>query len=214
MNKYFCIFLLLFSIISQPSFAQETKKKGNGFGIVAGAGYNTMNFTINAAKGGDSAVSLHHLWMQPCVRVHYDIYLTRLGTNAILKLKPFLGYYAFGGKQKPADTGNYVIYSFASIEAGGGVAFAIKDMFQITPLLKAGYIMSATRRSMGPHQFSPHDVKTEFTSMEASVGLQLRYYIKHITIGAEAWYGLTNFNKAKGKTARENNYRLLVGYEF
>jgi hypothetical protein len=214
MKKYFCIILLLFSIISRPLSAQETKKKGSGFGIEAGVGYNTMNFTTDSIAGGDSAVSLHHFWLQPCVRVHYDIFLTHLGTNAVLKLKPFLGYYAFGGKQKPDDNGKYSVLSFATIEAGAGVTFDINDMFQITPVLKAAYIISATRRSVGQQAFPPHDIKTNYTAMTASAGLQLRFRIKHITIGAEGWYGLTNFNKAKGKYAKESNYCLLLGYEF
>jgi len=33
-------------------------------------------------------------------------------------------------------------------------------------------------------------------------------------VGAEAWFGLTNFYKEEGKTAHENNYRLMIGYEF
>ena len=185
--------------------AQETKQKSAGFGIEAGVGYNTMNVTIKKNNGTDSTKSLNQMWMQPCIRVHYDFILKHIGAKNSLKLKPFVGYFTYGGKLKE---GSIRIFSFSAIELGTGLSFDVNNAFQITPLLKGQYIMKVSERTN-----TPQDVTKYFTGFAANVGLQFRFKYKRFTIGGEAWLGLTNCFKTNGNTAKENNYRILIGYE-
>ena len=214
MKKYLLVSLFILTFFSNPLWAQDKKQSAKGFGIEAGVGYNSMNWLITSHAGNDSSVTLNHFWLQPCLRLHYDIFLRQIGLKSSLKLKPFIGYYTFGGKHKPDDVGNSKILSFGSIEAGIGLAFDINDYLQITPLVKAQYIFSATRRSIGIPTIPAQDLKADFNTLAANAGLQIRYKFRHFTLGAEGWLGLTNFYKPNGRLAKENNYRLLLGYEF
>jgi hypothetical protein len=214
MKKYLLVSVFLLSFISNPLWAQDKKQSAKGFGIEAGVGYNSMNWVITARAGGDSAVTLNHFWLQPCLRLHYDIFLKQIGLKSSLKLKPFVGYYTFGGKLKPDDNGYTKIMAFGSIEAGLGLAIDIKDYLQISPMVKAQYIFSAMRRSIEFNSRPSQDLKADFNTLSANAGLQIRYKYRHFTLGAEAWLGLTNYYKPEGKSAKENNYRLLLGYEF
>lgn len=215
MKRKFFIVLLLANILSFSLIAQETKKSYSGFGIEAGVGYNTMQYTLfQRVGGGDSTASLNVFWLQPCIRLHYDIFVKQLGLNNSMKVKPFLGYYTFGGKAKSDNIGNNSILAFGTIEAGVGLAFDIKNLFQITPLIKGQYVFSASKRTTGVPAPPVQDLKSDFKSFSSNIGLQMRFKYKHFTLGAEGWLGLTNFNKKDGKTAKENNYRLLIGYEF
>ena len=206
MKNYLISLLFILILITMQVKAQETKQKSAGFGIEAGVGYNTMNVTIKKNNGTDSTKSLNQLWMQPCIRVHYDMVLMRFGSNKSLKLKPFVGYYTYGGKLKESSTR---IFSFSAIELGTGLSLDVNNRFQITPLLKGHYITKVSERTK-----TPQDVTKYFKSFGANVGLQLRFKYKRFTVGGEAWMGLTNCMKTSGNSGKENNYRLLIGYEF
>ena len=206
MKNYLIPLLFILSLTTMNVKAQEKKQKSTGFGIEAGVGYNTMSVTIKQNNGNDSTKSLNQLWMQPCIRVHYDMVLIRFGSNKSLKLKPFIGYYTFGGKLKEGTTR---IFSFSAIELGTGLSFDVSNKFHITPLLKAQYITKVSERTK-----TVQDVTKYFNSFSANVGLQLRFKYKRFTVGGEAWVGLTNCFKTNGNTAKENNYRILIGYEF
>jgi hypothetical protein len=214
MKRHVLVALSFLVFISFDLSAQESGKSGAGLGIEAGVGYNSMKYTLNSLLGGDSAATLNTLWLQPCIRLHYDILLMPLGAKSNLKLKPFLGYYTFGGKHPVDNNENNIIIAFSSIEAGTGLTFDINNVIQITPAIKAQYIISAKERHITPNQNgSTDDLKANFRNIAANAGIQVRYKYKHFTIGLEAWMGLNNFNKQKGKTAKENNYRFLIGYE-
>jgi hypothetical protein len=214
MNKHLLVGMLVVILVSFGANAQETKRSATGFGIEAGVGYNTMNLIVIRTNGSDSLVSLNHFWMQPMLRLHYDIMLKQMGLKNNLFLKVFIGYYTFGGKLKPDESGNTKVLSFGSIEGGAGLCFDINHFFQITPMVKGQYIFSGTERFIGSKPTTPRDVKDITKSFSSNLGLQFRVKLKHITIGAEGWLGLTNFRKSEGKSAKENNYRLLIGYEF
>ena len=216
MKKYKVLMLLWLCWASLPLFAQEPKNKGAGFGIEAGFGYNYMKYTLTSVAGGDSTAILDAIWVQPCFRLHYDVWLKQLGEKNSLFLKPFLSYYTFGGMQPADANGSKISLSFSSIEAGVGLAFDFIKKFQLTPLVKAQYIISAKERHILANQrgVPTKDIKAGFKEFSTNAGLQFRFRYRHFTIGLEGWLGLTNFNKAEGKTAKENNYRLLLGYEF
>jgi hypothetical protein len=215
MKKHFYITLFFISIISYPLIAQETKKSANGFGIEAGVGYNYLKLNYKVANSNDTSALFNNMWVQPCFRIHYDIKIKQLGVKNILKLKSFIGYYTFGGKHLPDVNSNRIILAFSSIEIGAGLSFDFSNRFQISPLLKAQYIVSAKERHLLSSQLGvpANDIKPDIRDIAANVGLQFRYMYHHFTIGAEAWYGLTNFYKTSGTSAKEINYRVMLGFE-
>jgi len=214
MKKQVLLALFFVCIYSFQIKAQETHRKAEGFGIEVGVGCNTMNIKLRSLSRTDSSVSLTHLWMQPCLRLHYDVVLTKIGNTGRLNLKPFIGYYTFGGKVKPDASGYTEILSFSSIEAGAGITYDIKNLFQITPLIKGQYIIAASERFIRDVSVPSADLKNTTQTFSANAGLQIRFKYHRFTAGAEAWLGLTDFNKSKGSTYKENNYRVLIGYEF
>jgi hypothetical protein len=214
MKKHFYISLFFLTFISYPLLAQEKKKAPAGLGIEAGVGFNTMNMTVKAANGNDSAIALNHLWLQPCLRLHYDVKLKQMGEKNTLFLKTFIGYYTFGGKLKPDVNGNSVVVSLGSIEAGVGLTFDINHFFQVTPMIKGQYIFSASKRFIQTASRTPVDMKNNFTGFSSNAGLQARFKYKHFTLGLEGWLGLSDFHRSMVLSAKENNYRLLIGYEF
>ncbi len=218
MKKQLYFSLILILLVSCSLFGQEKEKKksGEGFGLEVGVGYNSMLLSLKNPAGKDSMADLTDLWLQPCFRLHYDILLKAIGEKSSFKLKPFIGYYTFGGKH-PADiNGEKIILAFATIEAGVGLTFDINKWFQVSPLIKAQYIISAKERHLisGQQGVPTTDIRTNYNALASNAGLQIRFRYNHFTVGLEGWMGLTNFNKETGKSAKENNYRLLIGYEF
>ncbi|MEI6123865.1 MAG: hypothetical protein WCQ95_09555 [Bacteroidota bacterium] len=218
MKKLFYFLFVLANSVAVPCLAQKTetqaKPKAVGLGIEAGVGYNSMQTTLKLNTGEDSSATLNHFWMQPCIRLHYDIVLKKFGSNNYLKLKPFAGYYTFGGKLKPDQNGNTDIFAFSSLELGTGISIDINNKFQITPLIKAQYLLSAKHRYLRISNIPTSDIKTDYQTLAADAGLQFRFKYHHFTVGAEAWLGISNFSKLPNRTSKENNFRLLIGYEF
>ena len=214
MKKLFYILLFFLTFISFNLIAQEKKKSPAGFGIEAGVGYNSMDIIVLSNTGVDSTVTMNHFWLQPSLRLHYDIRMTAIGLKNNLLLKTLLGYYTFGGKLNPDNYGNSIVIALGSIEAGAGLAFDFNHLFQITPMIKGQYIFSASERFIQVTSKTPIDIKKDFKNFSSNAGLQLRFKYKHFTFGAEGWFGLTSFHKAEIHSAKEKNYRLMIGYEF
>ncbi len=215
MNKktpYFIV-VLLFFVYSLP--AQEVRKTPTGLGIDAGIGYNMFVLHGKTMAGNDSTVFLNRFWMQPCLRLHYDIKIKDFGSGkTILKVKTFLGYYTFGGKAKVSDIGEYDIVSLSSVEAGAGLSFDFIEMVQISPLIKGQYVFTASERYIRETAKPATDIKDQTNLFSYNFGLQLRFKYRYFTVAAEGWYGLADIHKDKNKTAKENNFRILLGYEF
>jgi len=210
------ITIFLFSLIflfSFSSFSQEEKKTPTGLGLEAGMGYNMMTLS-GTDSTGNFVSNFNRFWMQPCLRVHYDIKLKEFGKKNSLKVKVFLGYYTFGGKIKLNDKGEFNILSFASIEGGAGLSIDINNMFQISPLFKAQYVMTATERYIRETSHPSTDVKDITNRFCYNAGMQLRFKYRHFTVGLEGWYGLADIHNKSDKIAKENNFRLLIGFEF
>lgn len=201
-------------LLNNPIFSQEKKNRIEGFGIEAGLGYNTMKIETFTFLGKDTTLKYNRFWMQPCIRLHYDFKIWKMGEKNSMKLKTILGYYSFGGKLKPDTQGNSEIISFGSIELAAGLAFDIGGFLQFTPSLKAQYVFSATSRPIRVNGGIPQRNIMKYTNpLASSAGLQIRYKFRRFTVAAEGWYGLTDLIKDKTK-AGEINYRLMLGYEF
>ncbi|MCK9612883.1 MAG: hypothetical protein PHR81_08330 [Bacteroidales bacterium] len=206
-------FIFMFSIQS-ILFAQEAKKTPVGLGIDLGLGYNTMNETIEKDDGSDSTVKYNCLFIQPCFRLHYDIRVKDFGKSNSLKIKTFLGYYAFGGKIKYGGAGLIDVITLSSIEAGAGLSLDFIEMFQLSPLFKAQYVVLSTKRFVRENPEPPRDIKADIKPFSYNAGFQFRFKYKHFTIAAEAWLGLVDISKKANESIKENNYRLILGYEF
>lgn len=215
MRKKIALFIFIGFFCLSSAFAQETKKTPVGLGIDAGMGYNILVRTEKTQSGDDSVNKYNRFWMQPCLRIHYDINVKNFGKSNSLKIKTFLSYYTFGGKIKlPNDKGEYDILSFASIEAGTGLAIDIVNMFQISPMIKGHYVFSPLKRYIRENSRPADNIKKEIVPFGCNIGLQLRFKYKHFTVGAEGWYGLLDILNSPGYTAKESNFRILTGYEF
>ncbi|HOY30646.1 MAG TPA: outer membrane beta-barrel protein [Bacteroidales bacterium] len=215
MKKQLLLFLCAGFLCLSSLIAQETKKTPAGLGIDAGMGYNMMNLSGKTNSGNDTMVHYNRFWIQPCLRLHYDIRIRDFsGSRNSLKIKTFIGYYTFGGKSKKNDIGEYDIVSFSSIEAGAGLAFDLANMFQITPLVKAQYVITATERYIRETSIPASKINDITNLFSYNAGLQFRFRYKHFTVGIEGWYGLADIHKGTDKKAKENNFRLLIGYEF
>jgi len=209
----FTIFLII-GFYTLPAFCQETKKSPAGLGIEMGLGYNMMGLSTKT-DSGTFTTNYRKMWIQPCIRIHYDIKVRDFDTRGNrLKIKTLLSYYTFGGKAEVSDIGEYNIVSFSSLEAGAGLAFEIINMFQLTPMIKGQYVFAANERYIREIRKEPTDIKNQTNLFNYNAGLQFRYRFKHFTIALEGWYGLSDVHKSEAKTARESNYRFLFGYEF
>lgn len=215
MNRKIASLIIISLLISSVAYSQDKKKVPAGLGFEAGMGYNMLTLEGKGLSGADTTVHCNSFWMQPSIRLHYDVKVKDFGLkNNSIKLKTFLGYYTFGGKVKVSEAGEYNILSFASIEAGAGPTFDFMDMFQLTPMFKAQYVVSANERYIRETSRPALNIRELTNLFSYNAGLQFRFKYKHFTVGLEGWYGLADIHKDKDKSAKENNFRLLVGYEF
>lgn len=210
-------FFLLFSFINTSFLlGQEDKKKIREFGIEEGVGYNTAS--------GSMIGNRRAFWIQPTARIYYSFALHSFSESKKIKMPIFIGYYTFGGAIRnpvsiPEDPISRAIILFRSIEGGINPCFDFNKI-QIGLQLKGQYIFSVKDRTYGDpiwrngHSVEETDVSKGYKTFAMNAGLKLKYKIKKLSIGAEAWYGLTNlyvrYNNGK---LIENNYRILLGYE-
>ena len=183
-------------------------------------------------------------WVQPSARIFYSITLHNFSDSLRKKLKMpvFIGYYTFGGAEKgngfstddvpPSIVSpEKVITFFRSIETGINPCFE-KNKIQIGLLLSAQYIFSARSRAyydpwnngaliQDGVKMEERDISNDYKNFAMNTGIKFKYkIIKGFSIAGEAWFGITNLyahanygDEGKLKVT-ENNYRILLGYEF
>ncbi|CAN5405515.1 hypothetical protein BH11BAC7_BH11BAC7_11410 [soil metagenome] len=163
--------------------------------------------------------------IQPSVRFSYNISLSKKDTTRFI-VTPFVGYYIFGGKSDTEPNGYKDVYLFNSVEAGFIPSIKICNLFQVGVGIKGQYVFSVKQKYYGvlnqpdsvPRKWETFDASEFYYSHAFNAGLQVKYHIKKITISAEGWFGLSNLFSIKSQyvdvRTTENNYRLMVGYNF
>jgi len=232
--KYFILTACLVNYLC--SFAQEVKKSNNGFGIEAGAGYNTTSWKYTNVGEYSSLNFIDYMqafWVQPTARISYSINLYNLPDSLYKKIKMpiFIGYYTFGGAiNNPIsileDPISKNIILFRSIELGINPCFE-KKIFQLGFLFKGQYILSVRNRTYHDPFWNngvtleESNISSDYKKFAMNTGIKIKCKIvKGLSIACEAWVGITNLyaHKSYGSNGKlnvkENNYRLLLGYEF
>lgn len=235
----FIILIALSSIVSY-TFAQGEKKHQNKFGIEEGVGYNTLTFKYtNIGQPGFKSNYAEHasnFCVQLNARIFYSISIHTFSNSLHKKLMMpvFIGYYTFGGVQNVSGAGtmdvppsiispNKITTLFRSIETGINPCFEINNI-QIGLLLKAQYILSVKEKfhydNYYKHTIEEMDASSNYKKIAMNTGIKLKYKIKKFSIAAETYFGITNLydHSTYGDDGKlrvtENNYRLLLGYEF
>lgn len=192
----------------------------------------------------DYVVQTNAFWIQPSARLFYSITLHNFSDSLHKKLKMpvFIGYYTFGGAEKgngfrtmdvPSSivSPDKIIIFFRSIELGINPCFE-KNKIQIGALLKGQYIFAVRNRTYHDPldngimiqdgvMIQERDISNDYKKIAMNSGIKLKYkIIKGFSIAGEAWFGITNLyahtnygNEGKLRVT-ENNYRLLLGYEW
>jgi hypothetical protein len=225
--KLFAILFFCFSF----SFAQEMKKEKNilkDLSIEFGVGYGTLThkYDDKTTLDNDTIYRRKEFWTQPTLRISYKI-LTCSINSYHFDFSPFVGYYIFGGKSETAPNGYKDILYFESIEFGLKTNISQNSHFEISPSIKAQYIFKTEQKYYGylnqpdnvPREWMTQNNDDIFKSFAMSFGLNTKYKYKKLTFGIEGWYGISNLSTIGNDSIgilkiRENNYRILVGYEF
>ena len=187
---------------------------------------------------------LRKFWIQPSARIYYSISLYNFADSLHEKIKMpvFIGYYTFGGAQKGNGVSTMdvppsivspekIITLFRSIEIGINPCYEKKGI-QVGFLLKAQYIFSVRNKTyydplnngsmvQDGVMMTERDISSDYKKIAMNTGIKLKCkIIKEMFISGEMWFGITNLYSPssygdEGKLkVFENNYRLLLGYEF
>ncbi|MCB9232330.1 MAG: hypothetical protein H6581_11745 [Bacteroidia bacterium] len=148
-----------------------------------------------------------------------------LSENLSISLRPFLGYYVFGGKSRIEPNGYQDIFLFKSVEAGLIPSLEVNQRFRFSFMLKGQYIIETTARYYGtigqpdsiPRTWASRDFTPIYSRIAMNTGLRFDYKMGHFFMGMESWVGFTNLNALRSEEFRlgvfEKNLRLCVGFE-
>ena len=222
-------YLLIVNLTIPTIVSGQDHKLFNNFCIEIGPAYNTATWNINIHDQSfdyDTIFRRNKFWITPTLRIKYNFSILKINNNLKLKVSPFIGYNAFGGKSGRGLGGYHDYYLFQSIEIGIQPSLDFKNKVQISCGFKGQYIFNAKALYYGglnqpdsvPRKWLTRDVNDWIADYSINVGIGIRYKIKKLTLGAESWFGLSNiyFSEVDMKSIRitENNYRLLIGIEF
>ncbi len=198
----------------------------SGFSLEAGAGYNTFEIVSKIYYFNTTTTFRRTAFaVQPTIRLSYRFSLSKKDSTKFL-LAPFVGYYIFGGKSSTEVNGYKDVYKFSSIEAGIIPSMQVYKQFYAGGGIKGQYVFSAKQKYYGvlnqpdsePRTWKTKDVSELYYSFACNAGWQLKYRIDKFTIAAEGWYGLSDLFALQidlvDVRAMENNYRILIGYNF
>lgn len=194
--------------------------------LEVGLGHNTMTWETEYDQSlgiNDTTFKRKELFITPSLRITYKFSGWRLYEKVQLNLVTFIGYSAFGGKSASYENGYKDKLVFNVIEAGAFPQFDFNEKIVIGPVVKGQYIFSAKLKSFGSvvdppgtvRKWGTHDVDGFYRDFSMGAGCAVRYNIKLISVGAEAWFGLMNLAKEESEffelKVRENNYRFMIG---
>jgi hypothetical protein len=198
----------------------------NGLCIEAGAGYNTMNIaSANHYFNTDTSYSRTTFGIQPAIRLSYAFSLSKKDSTRFF-LSPFIGYYIFGGKSRTEANGYKDVYKFNSLEAGVIPSMRVYKGLYAGAGVKGQYIFSVQQKYYGilnqpdsiPRSWETKNQSDIYYSCAWNAGVQLKYRVKHFTVAAEGWFGLSNLFSLESDLVTvhttENNYRVMIGYNF
>ncbi|GEM_PF-1457827 len=195
-------------------------------GLEVGIGHNTMIWKTEYDESlgiNDTTFKRKELFITPSLRITYKFSGWKLYEKVELNLVTFIGYSAFGGKSAEYENGYKDKHIFNGIEVGAFPQFDFNEKIVIGPVIKGQYIFSAKSKSFGSvvdpagtvRKWETHDVDELYRDFSLSVGCAVRYNIKFISVGTEAWFGFTNLAKEESEffelKVLENNYRFLIG---
>jgi hypothetical protein len=220
-----CFVFLFACVIAIVPLRAQTKWY-NGLAIETGAGYNTMSIaTANHYFNTDTSYSRTTFGIQPAIRLSYEFALSQKDSTRFF-LAPFIGYYIFGGKSRTEANGYKDVYKFNSLEAGIIPSMRVYKGLYAGIGIKGQYIFSVRQKYYGilnqpdsvPRTWETRDQSDIYYLYAGNAGVQLKYRVKHITIAAEGWFGLSNLFSLKSDLVdvrtTENNYRIMIGYSF
>jgi hypothetical protein len=220
MVKLFIIILLL----TCTAYGQDKSSENKGIGIEIGVGYNNLfyNYKDNTFLNKDISSTRNAFGIQPTARGYYNFLRLKWGVRA------FLGYYNFGGNSETMSNGYKDKYVFKSGELGIIPYIKIKKFLRIGPTFKGQYIFDALHTYYGSandpvgtsREWVTQNANSSFKKWALNAGVNAQYVYKHIIISLESWFGISNLNAIVSDKSigvlkiRENNFRILVGYEF
>ncbi len=238
------LIIILIYFIPFFGYGQERQNlKGFGFDIGVGYNTYIESGYLNLPEGSYSISRLGDTVMipsfsytstsdafsfSPLIRVHYLIPIKKTKNNKKkYEIPVFLGYYSFGGAQSdyPSFQDSPKIrktLSFHSAEFGINPSVLLDNCY-IGALIKAQYIFSV-KDKVTSKDYEPfiHDVSEDYKNFAMNIGLNIKYRICKFSVGVETWFGLTNLYTETNygpfknwvRSIHENNYRLIIGYEF
>jgi hypothetical protein len=216
-NKYCKSALLVIAtilILARVGYSFETKRFPQGFAFELGAGYDQLYWKHPGGSNNRLAFSI-----SPTIRALYGVHLK----NNIY-LIPFIGYDRLGGKSSTKDNGYIDEYWWNCVNFGSIISTKPKD-YEIGIGIKTNVIIRSIGRYYGgfdwpadsERSWSKNNWTSEFAKISFDCGIRFGCGKKHLYSAIEAWLGFGNLVKGSGFAdagvkARENHFRLLLGY--
>lgn len=215
--------LMLFPLMGwtqSPTFWQ-------GFKPEIGIGYSTARWIVEDSQNGisDTTFRRNRLWTNPSFRLNYSFDLIRINDRINLSLRPFIGYFVFGGRSRVEPEGYEDLFRFRSAEVGLIPSLEIDDAFRLSLGLKGQYIFDVEAEFYGnlgqgagtPREWRVRNVSRLYSQTAMNIGARFDYKIARFIIGIEGWAGITNLNMlqtaADELRVLENNVRLTAGFD-
>ena len=204
MKKLVSIMLTFSLILVSSALPRPLKSAKRGLGFEVGAGVSNLFWSgySNIMTPGGAPVNRTRFTINPNVRINYSVPITEKAL-----VLPFLGYNKMGGNGdddkytiNTIEAGIYALHSFSRLSFGIG-----------------GKINSHLNVQYHCEYWRIHEERSEwFTKVSYGSGARITYNIAPITIGLEAWKGLSNLASGPidtGRTKiRNDQYRLFIGY--
>jgi len=211
------LFLLHLFIFHRESAAQIVQPFPHGIGFEIGGGHNQLFWNL---IGSDVSGDRIEFSLTPTVRVTY---LLAVAEQA--DVEPFVGYNRFGGVSTEKSNGYKDEYWFDAVEFGFSGIYNLAG-FRLGVGVKVNWHMSATINSFGSltdpassdREWKETDLISEwnFPRWSSDIGGRAGYQVDQFLFSAEAWFGITDLLHGSifdgAAEARENHYRVLVGY--
>lgn len=213
--------IIVFVLINSFFYAQNSLIKN--IGVELGILYPTISHKTHVTDFPqlDTVYKYKSLTIRSTARVYYNLRKSRWGLNL------FLGYASFGGNSKTLSNGYKQQIIINAGELGLIPHIRIKEFLRIGIAVKGNYFFRVWGNEYGMrHQTTSDrkwittDLTDNYTYFGSNAGINITFVHKHIIASTECWFGINNISNSKFSInfgthrAHENNYRILIGYEF